>query len=97
MTEIELRPLDFLLLEELLKGRNLGGNLHITLDVTRPYTNERLRTIADYGLVERVGPNENVGLYQITDKGRAALEYQDEYDEIDDFDAFIEEQLNTQF
>ena len=94
MRQMELRPLDFSLLKELLKGRNVGGNLHMTLDVTRPYVNERLGIIADYGLVKRVGPNENVGLYEITEKGRIALEHQDEYEEIDDFKGFIEDQLD---
>jgi len=92
---MELRPLDFSLLKELLKGRNVGGNLHMTLDVTRPYVNERLGIMADYGLVNRVGPNDNVGLYEITDKGRITLEHKDLYEEIDDFDAFIKERLNT--
>ena len=92
---MELRPLDFSLLKELLKGRNVGGNLHMTLNVTRPYVNERLGILADYGLLKRIGPNENVGLYEITEKGRIALEHQDEYDEADNFEAFIDERLNT--
>ena len=95
MSQMELRPLDFSLLKELLKGRNVGGNLHMTLNVTRPYVNERLGILADYGLLKRIGPNENVGLYEITEKGRIALEHQDEYDEADNFEAFIDERLNT--
>ena len=95
MVQMELRPLDFSLLDELLEGRNVGGNLHMTLDVTRPYVNERLGIIAEYGLVKRIGPNENVGLYEITEKGKTVLEHQDVYEEIDDFDEFIESKLNT--
>ena len=89
--EMLLRPLDFALLDELTEGRNVGANLHVLVDASSPYTLERLSQLADYGLVRRVGPNENVGLYEITPLGEAALAHREEYGEVDDFDALIED------
>ncbi len=86
-----LRPLDFSLLAELKEGRNVGANLHMELDSARPYVNERLSILADYEVVRRVGPNENSGLYEITDKGLAVLEHREEYGEVEDFEALIED------
>ncbi|WP_435143836.1 hypothetical protein [Halobaculum sp. P14] len=91
-----LRPVDFSILDELTEGRNVGANLHMSLDVSRPYVNNRLGQLADYGLVRRVGPNESVGLYEITDRGRAALELRDEYAETEDFDALIDDYLDAE-
>ena len=88
-----LRPADFSILDELQDGRNVGANLSDTLGMSRPYVTERLSQLADYGLVDKVGPNENVGLYEITPLGRAALEHQDEYGEIEDFEALIESEV----
>jgi len=89
--EMLLRPLDFALLDELTEGRNVGANLHVLVDASSPYTLERLSQLADYGLVRRVGPNENVGLYEITPLGEAALAHREEYGEVDDFAALIED------
>jgi len=92
-TPMKLRPVDFALLDELTKGRNVAGNLYQILDVSRQYVNERMGLLHDYGLVERVGPNESVGLYEITDAGQAALELREHYGEVEDFDAVVEEYL----
>ena len=89
-----LRPIDFSILDELTEGRNVGGNLYMELDSARPYVNERLGILADYGLVRRIGPNENVGLYEITEMGRLALEHQDQYGEVEDFEALLERKLD---
>jgi len=51
--------------------------------------NERLGILADSGLINKVGPSETSGLYEITPLGRAALEHRDEYGEVDDFEALI--------
>jgi len=91
-----LRPVDFSILDELVDGRNVAANLHMTLDVSRPYVNGRLGQMADYSLVRRIGPNENVGLYEITDRGRAALELRDEYEDADDFDVVIDDYLDSE-
>jgi predicted transcriptional regulator len=77
------QPTDFELLTALDEyGRNVAANLSIHLDRDRAYLNTRLPQLADYGLVRRVGPSENAGLYEITDRGRAALQYQSQYDEL---------------
>ncbi len=94
---MKLRPVDFSLLDELTEGRNVAGNLHQLLDVSRQYVNERMGLLHDYGLIERVGPNESVGLYEITESGHAALELREYYGEIEDFDAAIEDYLAGNF
>ncbi|WP_345778227.1 ArsR family transcriptional regulator [Halobaculum rubrum] len=88
--------MDFSILDALVDGRNVAANLHMTLDVSRPYVNSRLGQMADYGLVRRIGPNENAGLYEITERGRAALELRDEYEDADDFDAVIDAYLDDE-
>lgn len=67
---MKLRPLDFSILSELTNGRNVAANLYLALDSSRQCVNERMGLLHDYGLVRRVGPDENVGLYEITEKGR---------------------------
>jgi hypothetical protein len=80
-------PTDFEILEALSNGRrNTAANLAHTIDKTRPYINTRLPLLADYELVERIGPAPNSGLYQITPDGLAAVELRDVYGDVDDFD-----------
>ena len=88
-------PTDFEILQALSDGkRNTAANLSYILDKDRSYINTRLPVLADYGLVDRIGPAPNSGLYEITEKGQAVIEHQDRYREEDvDFDALIEEQL----
>jgi len=48
--------------------------------------------LADYDLVDRVGPAPNSGLYVITQRGRAALDHREQYGEPDvDFAALLDE------
>lgn len=86
-------PTDFEILAALNNGkRNVASNLAVELDKDRAYLNSRLPVLADYGLVNRIGPAERSGLYEITAKGRAVLEYQEEYRANDvDFDELIDE------
>jgi len=88
-------PTDFEILDALSDGRrNNAVNLSHELDKNRSYINTRLPVLADYGLVERVGPAPNSGLYQITEKGRTALQLRPEYEAEDvDFDAELEDAL----
>lgn len=88
-----LRPADFSILDKLTEGRNVAANISEEIDVSRPYTTERLAQMADYGLVRRIGPNENVGLYEITDRGYAALAHREEYGEVEDFEQLIDAAL----
>lgn len=88
-------PTDFDILEALSDGkRNNAVNLAHLLDKNRAYVNTRLPILADYELVERVGPAPNSGLYVITAKGRAVLQNRSKYREDGvDFDAEVEETL----
>jgi hypothetical protein len=52
--------------------------------------------LADFGLLERVGPATNSGLYAITKKGEVVAEHQDVYeDDSTDFEAFIQDRLDS--
>ncbi|QLK26758.1 winged helix-turn-helix domain-containing protein [Natrinema zhouii] len=85
------QPTDFLILEALEdKGRNVATNLAAHTGKSRKNINTRLPVLEDYGLVEKIGPAERSGLYEITSMGKAALVYKDQYDEADDFEALIE-------
>lgn len=88
-------PTDFDILDALSDGkRNTAANLAIELDRDRAYINTRLPILADYGLIERIGPAPNSGLYEITDKGRAALKHRDAYRDDDrDFEALLEREV----
>jgi hypothetical protein len=88
-------PTDFDILGALSDGRrNTAVNLSYILDKNRSYINTRLPILADYGLVERVGPAPNSGLYEITEKGRVVLDERENYrTEGVDFDALVDERL----
>lgn len=90
------RPTDFLILEYLDEGgRNVATNIAAGIDKSRSHVNVRLPVLHDFGLVDKIGPVENSGLYEITERGRAALKYQDKYDEEDvDFEQLIEEAVD---
>ncbi len=85
-------PTDFDLLEALADGkRNTAANLALEIDRDRAYINTRLPILADYGLIEKIGPSPNSGLYEITDRGRTALQHREAYTDDDvDFDALID-------
>ena len=69
-----VQPTDFELLESLADGkRNVASNLALELDKDRAYINTRLPQLEDYGLLKRIGPAPNSGLYQITDEGKQVL------------------------
>jgi len=79
------RPVDFEVLEALSDGqRDVGVNVAQRLDRNRSYINMRLPRLEDYELLDRVGPSERSGLYEITPKGVAALRLQGQYEQ-DDF------------
>lgn len=86
------RPTDFLILEALEEhGRNVATNLEDHVGKSRKNINTRLPVLTDYGLVEKIGPADHSGLYEISRKGRVALMYRDQYDEVEDFEELIEE------
>lgn len=74
------QPTDFLILEALSDGRrDTGANIAALTETDRGYVNTELRHLADHGLVRKVGPHDNSGLYQITPLGVAAVEKRDLY------------------
>ncbi|MGQ4557359.1 ArsR family transcriptional regulator [Halobellus sp. GM3] len=74
------QPTDFLILDVLSDGRrDLGANISNRINKDRGYVNTRLPVLADYGLVQKIGPIENSGLYQITPLGIAAVDQQSLY------------------
>ncbi len=86
------RPTDFLILDALERhGRNVATNLESHVGKSRKNINTRLPVLADYGLVEKIGPAEHSGLYELSREGRIALMYRDQYDEVGDFEALIED------
>lgn len=89
-------PTDFQILRELSDGRRDNAvNLAVKLDQDRSYLNTRLPVLEDYALLEKVGPSPNSGLYVITERGRTALKLQDQYRDVDDFEALLEAQLQS--
>lgn len=89
-------PTDKLILQKLTEGRNVAANIAAEIDRSRNYINQRMGLLYDYDLVRKIGPLENSGLYELTEKGSVTLEYIDCYGEVDDFDALIEEKLAQQ-
>ncbi|MCU4744713.1 ArsR family transcriptional regulator [Halobacteria archaeon AArc-m2/3/4] len=84
------QPTDFEILEALEEtGRNVAPNLESHTNKNRQNINTRLPVLCDYGLVERIGPAERSGLYEITMDGKAALVHREQYDEVDDFESLL--------
>jgi len=84
------RPTDFLILEVLAEdGRNVAPNIALEIGKSRSHVNVRLPVLADYDLVRKVGPADNSGLYEITDRGEAVLALRGQYDSSDDFEDLV--------
>lgn len=83
-------PTDFLILEALEEhGRNVATNLEYHTGKTRKNINNRLPHLEDHGLVEKIGPADKSGLYELTKMGEIAIDIQDLYSQ--DPDEFEEE------
>lgn len=91
-----VQPTDFQILEALMNGRrDTATNLAVTCDIDRNYINTRLPVLADKGLLQRIGPAENSGLYQITPRGIAAVQNRPVYDtDRDQFETLLNEQAS---
>jgi len=76
-------PTDFEVLEALEDGRNVASNIAIEIERDRAYINTRLPHLADHGLVDRIGPAEKSGLYELTPRGEAVISHRPEYAELD--------------
>lgn len=91
-----VRPTDFLILEALDEhGRNVATNLEAHTGKDRKNINNRLPVLGDYGLVEKIGPHDRSGLYEITGRGRAAKQLREYYDDVEEFDDAIAEYIET--
>lgn len=88
-------PTDFEILETLEeRGRNTGKNISLILDRNRSYINSEMAKLASNGLVRRVGPAQNSGLYEITERGEVVLEYWRENEDTDvDFEGLIRDRI----
>lgn len=78
---VDLSPkIDFGILSAYADGkRDVPVNVAEKIDQKRNYVNTRYSRMRDYGLLTRVGPSDNSGLYAITPKGAAALKLKDQY------------------
>lgn len=95
-TDVKLTETDFMILETLTEGRNLAANIAVEIDRSRKYVNSKMSYLLDYGLVNRVGPAEDSGLYELTDRGEVAVQNRSKYhDEAVDFEQFLEEATNN--
>jgi len=92
-----VQPTDFLILKALdAHGRNVATNLEHHTEKSRKNINNRLPVLEDYGLVKKIGPAEKSGLYEVTERGIAALEHRDKYDDADvDFEELIERSVRS--
>lgn len=92
------RPTDFDILVALDEhGRNIAANLALHLDRDRAYLNTRLPHLSDHDLVRKVGPATESGLYELTERGRAAVAYRDRYGELgpDGFETVVNDAVNS--
>jgi len=85
--EVRLNDVDWMILETLQDGRrytpgHLANDLEKFEDQSHNWIRQRVKNLRDSGLIETVGTSS---MYQITDRGRAALELREEVD-ISDFD-----------
>jgi len=82
-------PTDRMILEELQAGRNLGANVAEEIGRHQKTVSGRLSQLDDYDLVHNIGR----GVYEITDRGEAALAVINQYHDVEDFEALVEEEL----
>ena len=86
-------PTDFDVLEILDEGRNVAPNVAAELEHDRAYINTRLPQLQDYGLVDKIGPAANSGLYELTDRGQVAITNRDQYADVspEQFGSLVDE------
>jgi len=91
-----VQPTDFQILDALIDGRrDTAANLAVSCDKDRNYINTRLPVLAGEGFLQRIGPAENSGLYQITPRGVAAIQNRPVYNtNRDRFEMLLNEQAS---
>lgn len=82
---VRLNDLDWGLLDQMSDGRRytqkyLADDVSRFEDQSYDWIRQRIAHLHEHGLVEKVGTSK---MYQISDRGRAALELQQEYEEND--------------
>ena len=88
------QPTDFLLLEALHSyGRNVGQNLAQMANEEASEVENRLAVLTSENLVTKIGPVDEAGLYEITERGRVALRLRDDYGVVDDFEGLVNQHL----
>lgn len=90
-------PIDFEILDAMEDGtRQTAPNLAVLLEYDRGYVNNRLAALERGGFLRKVGPADNSGICEISERGKLALEYEDSYsrDTADTFRATLERQLS---
>lgn len=93
---LKLTETDWEILGELRDGRNVAANLALEIDRHRKTVNKKLSYLLDYGLVEKIGPHDQSGLYELTERGRLAYEYREKYhDDSVDFDELLQSELDA--
>lgn len=92
-----VNPTDFEILEALADhGRNTAQNISLLIEKDRQYINSRLPQLTDYELTAQIGPADNSGLYELTDRGQIVVHHwQDHNDPTADFDTIIAQHLDT--
>ena len=97
---MQLTPtIDFRILEVYADGRrNVPVNIALLLDEKRNTINPRHSQLRQTGLIRRIGPADTSGLYEITARGRAALQVQHRYGEADlDFAGLVADRLHDHY
>ena len=90
------QPVDFRILEALHSyGRNVGPNIARIADLDAERVQDRLVVLSDDDLVSMIGPADESGLFELTDRGRIALRLRDEYGSVADFEALIDQHAAT--
>ncbi|GGL47658.1 winged helix-turn-helix domain-containing protein [Halocalculus aciditolerans] len=79
-----VEPTDFEILAFLDEhGRNNAVNVAAAIDRDRSYINTRLSELKRQDLLDHVGPAPNSGLYELNDRGEAAVEHRDRHGDPD--------------
>ena len=90
MVELE-QPTDFRILEALHSyGRNVGPNIARIADLEEDVVTDRLAVLSTAELVAMIGPADESGLFEITERGRISLRLREEYATTSDFEALID-------
>lgn len=90
------QPTNFQLLAALADGhRDTAANLAIRISKVQNYVNTRLPALVDADLLQRIGPSEHSGLYQITPRG-VVVQHQSVYEtDHDQFEALLNTRVST--